>query len=163
MQPVSLPLTPINRLGCDRQARGFTLIELLLAVGIIGLLAALAVPSYSSYRDRINNELAIADIVTIEQSIDGFWMFNHRFPDSLAVVGQQDLRDPWGNVYTYELLSKPKATPRMDKNLNPINSDYDLYSNGKDGKSQRQLTANYARDDIVRAANGRFVGLAAEH
>jgi general secretion pathway protein G len=45
----------------------------------------------------------------------------------------------------------------------PINSDFDLYSVGKDGQSQDPLTAPVSRDDIVRANNGRFVGLASTY
>jgi general secretion pathway protein G len=52
---------------------------------------------------------------------------------------------------------------RKDKSLHPINSDYDLYSMGEDGKSQDPLTAKVSRDDIVRASNGGFIGLAANY
>ncbi|MCP5251868.1 MAG: hypothetical protein H6939_09135 [Burkholderiales bacterium] len=45
----------------------------------------------------------------------------------------------------------------------PINSDYDLYSMGKDGASVSPLTAKASRDDIIRANNGRFIGRAADY
>jgi general secretion pathway protein G len=40
----------------------------------------------------------------------------------------------------------------------PINSDFDLYSMGEDGKSSPPLTAKSSRDDIVRANNGAYYG-----
>ena len=52
---------------------------------------------------------------------------------------------------------------RRDKNANPVNSDYDLYSMGRDGKSTAQFMAKHARDDIVRANDGRYIGLAEDH
>jgi len=42
-----------------------------------------------------------------------------------------------------------------------VNSDYDLYSRGSDGLTDLVLNADVARDDIVRAGDGDFVGLAA--
>jgi general secretion pathway protein G len=45
----------------------------------------------------------------------------------------------------------------------PINTDFDLYSMGPDGRSAPPLTASDSRDDIVRANNGRFVGIAADY
>ena len=42
----------------------------------------------------------------------------------------------------------------------PLNSEYDLYSKGKDGASAPALTAAASKDDIVRANDGGFVGLA---
>jgi general secretion pathway protein G len=44
--------------------------------------------------------------------------------------------------------------------LHPINSDYDLYSIGKDGESVAPLTAKKSWDDVIRAADGAYIGLA---
>ena len=52
--------------------------------------------------------------------------------------------------------------PRMDRFLHPINSDYDLYSMGKDGETVLPLTARKSHDDVIRANDGSFVGLAVE-
>lgn len=55
-----------------------------------------------------------------------------------------------------------KGKPRKDRFLHPINSDYDLYSMGKDGESVEPLTAKKSLDDVIRANDGSFVGLAAD-
>lgn len=52
------------------------------------------------------------------------------------------------------------AQPRKDRFLVPINSDYDLYSVGPDGASAAPLTAATSRDDIIRASDGAYVGVA---
>jgi hypothetical protein len=41
--------------------------------------------------------------------------------------------------------------------------DFDLYSVGKDGASSKQITGAKGRDDIIRAGNGGFIGLAKDH
>ena len=45
----------------------------------------------------------------------------------------------------------------------PLNSTYDLYSMGKDGQSQSPLTAKASLDDVIRANDGGFIGLAAHY
>ncbi len=55
-----------------------------------------------------------------------------------------------------------KGKPRKDRFLHPINSDYDLYSMGKDGESVEPLTAKKSHDDVIRANDGSFVGLSVE-
>jgi general secretion pathway protein G len=49
---------------------------------------------------------------------------------------------------------------RKDRFLVPINSDFDLYSMGKDGRSVGPLTAQQSHDDIIRANDGGYYGLA---
>jgi general secretion pathway protein G len=51
---------------------------------------------------------------------------------------------------------------RKDRFLVPINTDFDLYSVGRDGESVASLAAVKSRDDVVRAANGAFIGLASK-
>ena len=75
--------------------------------------------------------------------------------------------DAWGNPYEY--LNLGTVTPptqhkiRKDKNLHPINSDYDLYSKGPDGQSVAPLTAMASRYDIIRANDGAFIGVAVDY
>jgi general secretion pathway protein G len=51
---------------------------------------------------------------------------------------------------------------RRDRLFKPLNTDYDLYSLGKDGKTQQKLDHPDSLDDVVRALNGAYVGLALE-
>jgi general secretion pathway protein G len=52
--------------------------------------------------------------------------------------------------------------PRKDHFLHPINSDFDLHSMGKDGDSVAPLTAQKSHDDVIRANDGSYYGLASK-
>ena len=56
-----------------------------------------------------------------------------------------------------------KGQARKDHSLVPINSDFDLFSIGRDGQSAGALTAAASQDDIVRASDGAFVGLGRDY
>lgn len=152
--------------------RGFTLIELMLVVAIIGIFVSIAMSSYNRFVEKARATQAIVDMGGIVRSIYTFKSEKGYFPDSLAAVGVS-LKDPWGNPYLYTRIDVSGApasadnggvgTLRKDKNLAPINSDFDLYSKGKDGQSLSPLTAPQSQDDIVRANNGRFIGLAEDY
>lgn len=150
-----------------RFARGFTTIELMVVLTILGVLAGIAIPKYIDYRERIRIDQAIIDIRALSALVHLYMVDNTVPPGSLSAVGQASTKlDPWGHPYQYQNLVGVKGVAgkaRKNKNLVPLNSDFDLYSMGKDGKSAGPLTAKQSRDDVLRANDGRFVGLASDY
>lgn len=149
-----------------RPSSAFTLLELLFALAVVGVLALIAVPSYRGYVDRVNNKKAIADLMAIEGAIVKYYTANFHYPASLDALPPIPRTDPWGHGYLYLNIADGghgvMGDVRKDKNLNPVNTDFDLYSMGKDGETAKPFTNPKSHDDVVRARDGSFVGLAAD-
>ena len=150
----------------NARSAGFNLLELMVVLSFVALLVAIAVPSYKQYVDRARISRAIGEISTLDIEIERFRLKNQdRIPNSLIELGTGITIDPWGQPYQFLniQLVKGKGPLRKDGKLNPLNTDYDLYSIGKDGQTATPLSAKASRDDIVRANNGAFVGLGEEY
>ena len=234
-QPLIGPRSKLERLN---RSGGFTLIELMLAVAIIGIMSSLAIPNYVGFLEKARMAKTVAEMNGIAKQIQLYSVAEGQYPDSLAQIGLDNLRDQWGNPYQYlrincttqlygmrdnidpshtgpEGLVLPVSValspttahvslavdvgnrqgrmylvaqggnggggngnggggngngnggggcgsgqPRKDHFLHPINSDFDLYSMGKDGDSVAPLTAQKSRDDIIRANDGGYYGVA---
>lgn len=141
----------------------FTLIEMMMVAVIVGILAALAIPNYTRVREKAMVARAIGDIDAIQQDITEYNLDNRTLPASLSDIGRADLLDPWGRPYVYlPITGNGKGGFRKDRFLVPLNTDYDLYSVGADGATASAITAAVSRDDIIRANDGGFVGLASD-
>ena len=138
----------------------------MVVVAILTILGTLALPAYQNHVNEARIATAIKDIRQISIILDDLY-FDDNPPATLAAVGV-NLTDPWGNPYRYLWLRGNPAPGlsgqrRRDKSMNPVNTDYDLYSLGADGLTAAQFVAKKAKDDVVRANDGDFVGLAGDH
>lgn len=182
--------------GVYRAEKAFTLVELISAFAIIAILAAMAIPTYSSYILKVKITRTIVEIRMLEKEIANYGAdlvssadvqgdttphkaskapdppdpssdpTDLNLPDSLAVLGYGSLLDPWGHPYQYLKIAggdvQGKGKLRRDRFLNPLNTDYDLYSMGPDGETKTNLNAKESRDDIVRAISGAYIGVASD-
>jgi general secretion pathway protein G len=130
-------------------------------VTIIGALTALGLPRFHDFLQRAKTARAIGDIETLETELAA----QDTLPDTLAGIGRAGMLDPWGFPYVYFKFPPGSGNPqgaRKDRFLVPVNSTYDLYSVGPDGKSSAPFTAQPSWDDVVRASDGDYIGLASK-
>ena len=142
-------------------APGFTIIELMIVILLMGIVVAIALPYCGDYRNRVRTAQATSDIIGNEAIVEGYVAMNKTLPNSWADMPQARTIDPWGRPYVYyNIDANGKGGARKDHALNPLNTDYDMYSTGPDGQSKAQIADKDSVDDVIRASNGGYVGLA---
>lgn len=63
-----------------KNEKGFTLIELLIVVAIIGILAAIAIPQFATYRQKAYNSAAQSDLKTMKTELEGYFTDYFQYP-----------------------------------------------------------------------------------
>jgi type II secretion system protein G len=135
--------------------RGFTLVELLIVVAIVGIIAAIAIPSMQTAMDKAKQRGTMADMRSIGSGINYYQIDQSIFPASgttavvLATLTQPFVKnampstDRWNHLYGYDSDGM---------------SWYSLESFGKDGIDGVDIslaTKNHFEQDLVYAS-GRF-------
>jgi type IV pilus assembly protein PilE len=94
------PITLQGELAMN-QARGFTLIEVMIVVAIIGILAAVAYPSYNAYIDRGKAADAVAALSDQRVRMEQYFQDNRNY-------GATNCRDGGGTPQTWPVQSGKK-------------------------------------------------------
>jgi type IV pilus assembly protein PilE len=100
--------------------QGFTLIEVMITIVIIGILAAIAVPSYQAYFTRVNRDLAKQTLFEAAQRVENFYSMNLTYVNSLAgYKGETDFQLHYdlalsAAISTYTLTATPKGAQATD-------------------------------------------------
>ena len=119
----------------SRPDQGFTLIELMIAVAIIGILAAIAYPSYVRYVERTHISDGQAALMSAAQWMERQYTLQNQYPDTLPArfVGQSDYYQIalTQTATTYTLTATSTAN-KMGTRCNELT----LQHNGARGGSQ---------------------------
>ena len=75
------PLSLVNR-----NIKGFTLIELLMVVGIIGLLAAIAIAQFTSYRARAIDSQMKSDLKNAAVAMESYFADKQSYPTTVTTL-----------------------------------------------------------------------------
>lgn len=88
--------------------RGFATLEVILMVMVIGILASIAVPRFTSVTTAANTAKIQADLSTIDSAIAIYYMEKGKYPTSLSQLSNYvrgvegttpDLKPPTGSAY----------------------------------------------------------------
>ena len=142
--------------------RGYTLIELMIIAAVVAIVAGIAYANYAPYAERARIAHAIGDIGEIHMKVQTFDLNNRRYPANLAELGMAGELDPWGNPYRFLNFDgvNGNGPKRKNRNMVPVNTGYDIYSPGPDGRTATPFTSTLGKDDVVMAGDGTYFGLA---
>jgi prepilin-type N-terminal cleavage/methylation domain-containing protein len=97
---------------------GFTLLELMIAVGIVAILSAFALPAYQSYIATAEEAQLISNIKTMEVFQEDLFLRTGEYAVNLADIAAIEIATGWepqsNDGVTYRLLDTPTTEYRVE-------------------------------------------------
>ncbi len=103
--------------------KGFTLIELLVVVGIIGLLAAVAVPRYRNLLEKANLGATMGNLSSLRSSLSIYYATNMNFPSSIDPAAEPAFADALNGDIPYVKAKYPAEAPPFGREVTVSNAE----------------------------------------
>ncbi len=144
-----------------------TILEVLVAMAGTATILAIALPVLEGAQEDLRRHEAVTDLQVIQFQVTKFELKYGTIPANIAALDLNEdvATDPWGAPYhylNYEYAVSPDFVPREDQFLKPVNTAYDIFSQGPNLDHHKNLSNWRSKDDIVRASDGEFIGVADE-
>lgn len=91
----------------NKQA-GFTLVELMIVLAIIGILASVVYPSYTSYAERSRRSEAQSGLIQMQLQQEAFRMLNPSYATDFG-AGVNDVKQPTSTFYEFSMTAGPST------------------------------------------------------
>ncbi len=106
--------SPPQRAGMHRAPRGMTLVEVLTVAVLLGILFAMAAPSFVDTVEHAHADIAGANLWAIWSAERFYWLENRTYTTNLAALEAQGLLDPaivaGSSRYSYSIASADDAS-----------------------------------------------------
>lgn len=85
-------------MNINKKVAGFTLIELMITVAIVGILAAVALPSYNEYIRRGKRAEARAEVLRADGWLERYFTENNRYSNNAANTANSVFATRFANI-----------------------------------------------------------------
>lgn len=93
-----------------KKEAGFTLIELMIVVGIVGLLAAIAYPSYTGALTKARRADAMGDLVGLQSAMERYYTENNSYSGAIVASVGGNIPYPANDSIAFYTFSLPVVT-----------------------------------------------------
>ena len=98
----------LSKINAKKDEKGFTLIELMIVIAIIGILAAIAIPQFNSYRKKSYNASALADVRNAATAEEAYYVDAQKYAAHGALsinTGEGVVLTAAGNTTGYTIVA----------------------------------------------------------